>query len=126
MTKLIVYTISIIYGVERVAYRDVEIISCCDEGSERMFGESQMVREQGKRLITSTEVVNRCKISYQTLNYYTNLGLVNAEGKVGNKRLYSAKSIEDDLKKIWELKQQGYPLRLIRKLLVQNNSGSSF
>lgn len=71
------------------------------------------------KLISSPEIVAKYKISYQTLNYYTNLGLFHAVNKRGNKRYYAEKEIKGRLTRIQSLKNEGYPLRLIRKLLNQ-------
>ena len=70
-------------------------------------------------LISSPEIVAKYKISYQTLNYYTNLGLFHAVNKRGNKRYYAEKEIRSNLARIQSLKNEGYPLRLIRKFLNQ-------
>ncbi|MDD4899194.1 MAG: MerR family transcriptional regulator [Candidatus Omnitrophica bacterium] len=68
-------------------------------------------------LISSPQIVARYKISYQTLNYYTNLGLLHVITKQGNKRLYKESEIRHNLVKIQGLKNEGYTLRLIRKIL---------
>ena len=68
-------------------------------------------------LISSPQIVARYKISYQTLNYYTNLGLLHVITKKGNKRLYKESEIRHSLVKIQGLKNEGYTLRLIRKIL---------
>ncbi len=68
-------------------------------------------------LISSPQIVARYKISYQTLNYYTNLGLLHVVNKIGNKRLYRESEIRHNLVKIQSLKNEGYTLRLIRKVL---------
>jgi DNA-binding transcriptional MerR regulator len=73
---------------------------------------------KSKKLIAPTEIVKRYKISYQTLNYYTNLGLFSAVNKVGNKRYYDELVFKHNLEKIQQLKNEGYTLGLIRKLLT--------
>jgi DNA-binding transcriptional MerR regulator len=70
-----------------------------------------------KRSISSAEIIKRFKISYQTLNYYTNLGLLRSLNKKGNKRYYDELELKNNLEKIQKFKNEGYPLRLIRKLL---------
>jgi len=70
-----------------------------------------------KHSISSTEIIKRYKISYQTLNYYTNLGLLQTLKKKGNKRYYDESELKDNLDKIQKFKNEGYPLRLIRKLI---------
>jgi DNA-binding transcriptional MerR regulator len=68
-------------------------------------------------LLTSFEVIKKYRISYQTLNYYTNLGLLVSCGRRGNKRLYDERKLRKRLRKIQSLKNDGYTLRLIRKIL---------
>jgi len=70
-----------------------------------------------KRSVSSTEIIKRYKISYQTLNYYTNLGLLQPLNKKGNKRYYDELELKNNLEKIQKFKNEGYPLRLIRKLI---------
>jgi len=70
-------------------------------------------------LISPAEIVKRYSISYQTLNYYTNLGLLSVADKKGNKRLYDEKELINNLKQIQKLRKEGYPLRLIRKILYR-------
>lgn len=68
-------------------------------------------------MISSQEILKKYNVSYQTLNYYTNLGLLKVCKRKGNGRLYNEEEIEKGLKRIAELKDQGYPLRLICKML---------
>lgn len=70
-----------------------------------------------QNLISSIEIVAKYNISYQTLNYYTNLGLLHAVNKKGNKRFFMEKEIKQNLEKIQGLKNEGYTLRLISKIL---------
>ncbi len=71
------------------------------------------------KLISSPEIVTKYKISYQTLNYYTNLGLLHAVKKRGNKRYYDEGEIKHNLTKIESVKNEGYTLRLIRSVLAR-------
>ncbi len=68
-------------------------------------------------LLSTKEVVEKFDMSYQTLNYYTNLGFFNVIERRGNVRMYDEGEISDMIKYIRELKNQGYPLRLIVKKL---------
>ncbi|MDD5745647.1 MAG: MerR family transcriptional regulator [Candidatus Omnitrophica bacterium] len=70
-------------------------------------------------IISAMEVVRKYNISYQTLNHYTNFGLLNAVRKrgSGNKRFYKSTEVEGNLNKIDELKGKGYPLKIIAKML---------
>jgi len=56
-------------------------------------------------------------MSYQTINYYTNLGLLVVKKRKGNGRLYENKDVKERLLRITSLKDKGYPLRLIQKML---------
>jgi len=69
------------------------------------------------KVISSYEVSQKYKISYQTINYYTNLGLLVVKKRKGNGRLYDNKEVEKRLSKITALKNKGYPLRLISEML---------
>lgn len=68
-------------------------------------------------MISSQDIIRKYNISYQTLNYYTNLGLLEVRKRKGNGRLYSEKEVKKKLKTITELKDKGYPLRLICKMV---------
>ena len=70
-------------------------------------------------IMTAMDVVHKFNISYQTLNHYTNFGLLNAVKKrgLGNKRLYSNSEVTDNLERIDELKEKGYPLKIIVEIL---------
>lgn len=74
------------------------------------------------RTISSKEVLKKFGISYQTLNHYTNLGLLNAMKRRGNKRQYIEKEVKERLKKINALKDTGYPLRIISQLINSKRS----
>ncbi|MBI3087263.1 MAG: MerR family transcriptional regulator, partial [Candidatus Omnitrophica bacterium] len=57
------------------------------------------------------------RLSYQTLNYYTNLGLLRVAKRDGNQRLYDEQDVQRHLEAIGRLKDEGYPLRLISRML---------
>jgi len=67
-----------------------------------------------KEIISAIDIAKNYNFSYQTVNYYTNLGLLKVIENQGNKRLYDKQDVEERLKTIKELKHRGYPLRLIR------------
>ncbi len=58
-------------------------------------------------------ITKKHSISYQTINYYTNLGFFVVRRKHGNSRLYDSEEVKQSLLKITKLKNQGYSLRLI-------------
>jgi len=66
------------------------------------------------KFISAVEIVKKYGLSYQTVNYYTNLGFLKVAESQGNKRLYDQREVERCLDRIRELKRNGYPLRLIR------------
>jgi DNA-binding transcriptional MerR regulator len=70
-----------------------------------------------KALISPTEISKIHSISYQTVNYYTNLGLLMVKKRNANNRLYNARQVTACLKKVANLKSQGYSLKLICDLL---------
>ena len=69
-------------------------------------------------LISITDVVKKYGLSYQAVNYYTALGLLEVKDKKGNKRYYDSKDVKIRLLKIKKYKSRGYPLRLIRNELL--------
>jgi len=70
-----------------------------------------------KSLISPTEISKIYGISYQTVNYYTNLGLLKVKKRNANNRLYDSRQVSACLKKVTNLKSQGYSLKLICDLL---------
>ena len=77
----------------------------------------EKVYNRGK-IISAKEIVNRYSISYQSVNHYTDLGLLPVAFKIRNVRFYDKAVVERRLKKIKELMKEGYSLRLIRKRLI--------
>lgn len=69
------------------------------------------------KTISAKEVIKKFGISYQTLNHYTNIGLLNATKRRGNKRQYIEREVKKKLERINELKDKGYPLRIISQLI---------
>jgi len=72
-----------------------------------------------KKLISAGEIKSMFHLSYQTLNYYTNLGLLSAVKKQGNRRLYLESEVRANLEKIQQMKNEGYTLKLIRTIIEQ-------
>lgn len=71
-----------------------------------------------KRMISAKDVIKRYKITYQTINHYTDFGLLPVLVKKGNVRFYDRRVVEKRLKTIADLAKEGYSLRLIRKKLI--------
>jgi len=74
-----------------------------------------MSDKTNKILITAKEVVDKFKISPQTVNHYTNFGLLVVVSKKGNVRMYAEGQVKKRLAKISKFVNEGYSLRLIRK-----------
>ena len=73
-------------------------------------------------LLTASDVIERYRLSYQTLNYYTNLGLLRVAKRDGHQRLYDGRDVQRNLQAVARLKDEGYPLRLISRMLTQGLS----
>ena len=71
------------------------------------------------KLISAKDIATRFDISYPTINHYTNLGFFSVVKRRGNKRLYEEKEVLAALQGISRLKDEGYPLRLMNKLLKE-------
>ena len=71
-------------------------------------------------LISAAEITSEFHISYQTLNHYTNLGLLESVSRVGLKRFYRREDVRNQLNNIKELQGKGYTLRLIYDIIKSN------
>ncbi len=69
------------------------------------------------KLLTAYEVADRFALSYQTVNYYTNIGLLHWSKREGNRRLYEPGSVKKRLQQVQTLKDRGFPLKLIQQLI---------
>ncbi len=69
-------------------------------------------------VISAQDIVKKFHISYQTVNHYTNFGLLQVVFKKGNVRFYNIDNVKRRLNKIVKLASEGYSLRLIRRKLV--------
>lgn len=70
------------------------------------------------KMISVKEIMSKYNISYQTINHYTDFGLLPVQTKIGNVRFYDRNLVKERMKKIRELIGEGYSLRLIRKKLL--------
>ena len=70
------------------------------------------------KLITIDEVARQFSLSKATVNYYTNLGLISYKQKNRNRRLYDQREVEERIKRIHTMLNEGYTLRLIQKQLL--------
>jgi DNA-binding transcriptional MerR regulator len=69
------------------------------------------------KLISAKELIQKYDLTYQTVNHYTNLGLLDVVTKKGNVRLYDEIVVSDRMAKITQYINAGLPLRIIRKAL---------
>ena len=69
-------------------------------------------------MISAKEIVDKFHISYQTVNHYTDFGLLQVVFKKGNVRFYNKNKVKIKLIKISKLAMEGYSLRLIRRKLI--------
>ena len=73
----------------------------------------------GVKEITAQEIRERFNISYSAINHYTNLGLFSIVRRSGIKRVYDLHEVTSRFQVISRLSNEGYPLRLIRKKIVE-------
>ncbi len=73
----------------------------------------------GRKVISAKGIVAKFNISYHTINYYTTIGLLPVLTKQGTQRIYDEAIVKKRLKKILQMISEGYPLRLIRKKLLE-------
>ena len=64
------------------------------------------------------DIMKKYKFSYQTVNHYTDFGLLPVTLKKGNVRYYDRRMIAKRIAKIKALMGEGYSLRLIRRRLL--------
>ena len=69
-------------------------------------------------MISAKEIVKTFHISYQTVNHYTDFGLLQVAARKRNVRFYDRELVTNRLKEIKELVGEGYSLRLIRRKLI--------
>ncbi len=77
-----------------------------------------MHRKINTNFISAAEITRKFHITYQAVNHYTNLGLLDVVTKDGNVRMYDRAEVRRRLEKIAQLVREGYSLRLIRKKLT--------
>jgi len=77
-----------------------------------------MHRKSNSSFISAAEITRKFHITYQAVNHYTNLGLLDVVTKNGNVRMYDRGEVRRRLEKIAQLVREGYSLRLIRRKLT--------
>jgi len=61
--------------------------------------------QENKNLISAQEVSKKFNISYQLVNYYTNIGLFSVSAIRGNRRFYDADQAIEVFKKIKDFRE---------------------
>ncbi len=74
-------------------------------------------------LVSLQEISHRTGVGSSTLNYYTNLGLLQVADRQGNRRLYRESEALKRIEQIRQLRREGYPLRIIRKQIREGAGG---
>ena len=69
-------------------------------------------------MVSAKDIISAYHLTYQTVNHYTDFGLLPVLVKKGNVRFYSKPLVNKRIKQIKELTGEGYSLRLIRKRLI--------
>lgn len=78
----------------------------------------QGVITMSKDMISAKQIMERYNLTYNTVNHYTNFGLLSVVAKKGKERLYNELEVNERLARINELVREGYSLHLIRKTLM--------
>lgn len=71
-------------------------------------------------LVTTKETADLLGVSVASVNYYTNLGILNIRDKKGNARLYDKNEVVDVYKRMRRLMKEGYSLKLIKQKLEKD------
>ena len=69
-------------------------------------------------MVSVKQIMAELGVSYQTVNHYTDFGLLSVALKKGNTRFYEKNKIRSRMKQIRKLVSEGYSLRLIRRKLL--------
>jgi len=77
-----------------------------------------MKKNNRNRIISAKEIIKKYNISYQTVNHYTDFGLLPVLAKKSNVRFYDRGLVHRRIRTIKNLVGEGYSLRLIRKKLI--------
>lgn len=81
-----------------------------------MVGQTESVSKN--KIISAKEIAKNFNITYQTVNHYTDFGLLPVLLKKGNVRFYDRNLVARRLREIKNLTKEGYSLRLIRRRLI--------
>lgn len=70
-----------------------------------------------RKLVSAKEIAELVDLSYATINNYTDMGLLDVVAKKNRVRLYDLEQAKERLALISKLTNEGYTLRVMRKLL---------
>ncbi len=70
------------------------------------------------KFITAKQIAEKYEVPYQTINRYSDAGLLNVAFKKGNVRYYERLHSQRRLAQITRMTRDGYSLMLIRKKLL--------
>ena len=70
------------------------------------------------KMLSAKDIMKKYSLSYQTINHYTDFGILPVMVKRGNVRFYDKRVVEKRIKRTRELMSEGYSLRLIHKKLT--------
>lgn len=73
---------------------------------------------QEANMLSVKEIMQEYNITYQTVNHYTDFGLLPIAIKKGNVRFYDKSIVDERIKMIKKLSEEGYSLSLIRRQLI--------
>ncbi|MDD5466029.1 MAG: helix-turn-helix domain-containing protein [Candidatus Omnitrophica bacterium] len=79
-----------------------------------------MAKDSNKedKMLSVKDIMREYNLTYQTVNHYTDFGLLPIALKKGNVRFYDKNIVDERIKKIKKLTEEGYSLSLIRKQLI--------
>ena len=79
-----------------------------------------MIKKSSKqnKWISAKEITQTFHVTYQTVNHYTDFGLLPVSARIGNVRMFDRVVVQKRMRLIRELANEGYSLRLIRKRLI--------
>jgi DNA-binding transcriptional MerR regulator len=69
-------------------------------------------------MLSVKDIMKKYNLSYQTINHYTDFGLLPVLIKKGNVRFYDKCIVENRMKEIRKMMGEGYSLRLISRKLI--------
>lgn len=75
--------------------------------------------DDANKLFSVKDIMRAYSLSYQTVNHYTDFGLLPVSLKRGNVRFYDRETVARRMKTIREMMGEGYSLRLICKKIAE-------